>query len=390
MANNTSNKNSFYISLLDLFVELGYKIITNARILGSRGVFVSNATVELVFTLLAMFVTKVNNYWNQYFQPFKKENNNEFKDYIEPNLYYLFVLFVFYVITCKLLVDYRHFKATVFDYMIPKISIGYSIGFGWFFYIYIISALADSLLTSITDWYVNIYGKKIDSFTLKNINFYIFDFNITPIKFKLGDFVSSLTTSLNHLNNFFEAIYYTLLIYFHYTFFWASIICPFYVCSAIVSSYIKTQVRNYQNTNANGGTTKMTPSYSKQIIVLLLFFVMVISPLIQFQVILVNVAGYFGLATSSIFCKCFTLFFCSTFMLHKFVQKGDQVYKYLYGTDYSSDGYTMLGFNISGDTGPASSESLTNLANNVITSMPKEDRSNDLDPEETLMRRSVK
>ena len=67
------------------------------------------------------------------------------------------------------------------------------------------------------------------------------------------------------------------------------------------------------------------------------------------------------------------------FIIHKIVQKGDQVFKYLYGIKYDEEGYDLLGWHISGDDSQVKKESFEHLKDLDISSHSKDLDENDLD-----------
>ncbi|MDG2347906.1 MAG: hypothetical protein P8L77_00375 [Gammaproteobacteria bacterium] len=346
------NATSFWISICDLIIELCYKIATNFIALSASGVYFSDIRVELIWTLLAHSVQKINGYWNQYFRP---SVNKSFKlsNYIKNYQYYFFYPFVFYVIGCKLLVDYRHIEATVVFYIISKVYVG--VYLTTFFNVFIIASLLESLISSIVDWYVNISGKDIQE-KLK-VPRVLFGFEVlsNDYKFNFGKFVSCTRKLLNYFTTLLEIAYNVLLITFDWSLGWALFIGPMYVVANAVSSYIKIYVNDRQNsvkTEEQGGSgNDAVHQPFKNIYVefffLIMFLVMVLSPFIQINVIVSNVALFLAVPANSILANLLSIVICLTFVLHKYIQKGDQVFKYLYGIDFVTKGYNILGFPIS-------------------------------------------
>lgn len=385
---NKKNSLNFVISILDLVVELFYKITTNFRSLGSSGRYFSDMRVELVWTLLAHSIQKINSYWFQYFCP---PDNKVFtlSKYISRYQYYFFIPFIVYVVCFKLLVDYRHIQSTVVLYLLTKLSVGiyFTAYFALFCNIYIVCSLLESFINSVVDWYGNIFGQKIvDSFIIPK-NIFGFEVLRKSIKFELASFIAYMRQTINIATNILEGIYTLFVLYHDWSpmMFW--MVGPFYLIANFASSCIKISVSNKQITNTN------TPefNYFWQLFILMLYAVMIVTPIIQFHVIALNVAIFCGFSTSSIIVNLFSLVICMTFMLHKYIQKGDQVYKYLYGKNYCEDGYTLLGYEFEGEKYTSSDQ----IANRFAPYLVKNDNNNDskdkrqiglsLDEEERLM-----
>ncbi|MEE2769506.1 MAG: hypothetical protein VX835_00285 [Pseudomonadota bacterium] len=332
MAKKSDSAFYFYLSSLDLIVELFYKWATNARILFESGGDFPARFANLILTLVPFAIHKINGYWNQYFNP-SDPNSKWYRinQYVANYLFPLFIIGVVYVISCKLLVDFRHIKVTVIGFIVSKISAGFYLNL--FFNVFVLFALLESLISSTVDWYINYTGKKVDKFL--ELKWFV-----KPIKIKLQRAVDLVRISLSSLTSLLETGYYGLLLYFKFSFPIFCVLCPLLAISGIYSTYIKTSVNNWQNVN-NGYCGK--PSLFKEIFTLFMFSIMVVSPFVQFDVILGNMAIFLGVATTSPWAYAAALCIAATFVMHKFVQKGDQVYKYLYGVGYADNGYTMLG-----------------------------------------------
>ena len=332
---NTSvkkNKIFFYISLFDMFVEILYKIMTNVKMLVESGSQMTQRVVSLLLTLMPYAINRCNSYWNQYFNPTHK-NSERFRlhKYVDSSFYWFFMLLVSFVVCSKMIVDYRHIQATVIVYIMSKVAVGFYLS--WFFYVFVISALLESFIASVNDWYTNYTGLK----TAPHLNIFTKKY---PIRIKLARLLDDVKTALNFLNNCLEAVYNVLLLYFDSSFLYACILGPITVIASFYSSYIKNKISNKQNINAGKESTVKNLLF--EIITLFLFAVMVLTPFVQIHVIIFNVASFFSLPINSVLSYCIATFICLTFVLHKYIQKGDQVFKYLYGLNYAS-GYSMFG-----------------------------------------------
>lgn len=355
------NKGFFYISLFDMFVEISYKIMTNVKMLMESGFQMTERIVTLLLTLMPYAINRCNSYWNQYFKPADKNSKIfRLRQYIDPYFYWFFMMLVAFVVCSKMLVDYRHIQATVIVYIMSKVAVGFYLS--WFFYIFIISALLESFIASMSDWYTNYTGKKV-------AEYYNVGLKTKPIKVKLMELIKHVKLALNCLNNVLEAFYNVLLLYFDSSLLYAILFGSMTVVASFYSSYIKTQVTNKQNVSCKVQHEKSSLLF--EIVTLFLFVVMVITPIVQIHVIMFNVSSFLSLPINSFWSIFTSSLICFTFIVHKFIQKGDQVFKYLYGLDYT-DGYSMLGGHIDMTHSQElvkrqeSSTMLTNLESNVF------------------------
>ena len=379
---NQKNKGFFFISLVDMVVEIAYKVMTNVKILMDSGSQMTQRVASLLLTLMPYAINRCNNYWNQYFKR-ADEGSKMFRlhQYIDKNFIWLFIAMVIFVIYSKMIVDYRHIQATVIVYIMSKVAIGFYLS--WFFYIFVISSLLESFIASVNDWYTNYTGKKV-------AEYYNFGLKTKPIKVKLSELIKHVKLALTCLNNVLEAFYNVLLLYFDSSLLYAILFGSITVIASFYSSYIKTQVSNKQNVSSKVPHKKSSLLF--EIGTLFLFVVMVITPAVQIHVIMFNVASFLTLPINSFWSICTSVLICCTFIVHKFIQKGDQVFKYLYGLDYA-DGYSMFNgrINFKQDPNAFKKESSTLLSslNELYTGGSGDDGSR-IYPEEEVLKTPVK
>ena len=325
----------------------------------------------LILKLLCFTLHKINSYWNQYFQPTDSNSKNYQLEIYMPRRFKQFINYIFipFIIINKIIVDFKHFMVTVIKYLSENMQI--TLGLSLFLNIFMVGVIVESLITSVGDWYASCTGKKVAN----PMAYYGLSKN--GFTMPIADITARTKVCLNFVNNILESGYTVLLMMLQYPYPVAIICVPFLVGAAFYSSYIKVQVNNMQNID-QGKEKEKTSSFFLQLFTLFLFLIMVISPVAQIQVIYTMMLGVFG-ASFHVLAAVFALIICLVFVIHKIVQKGDQVFKYLYGIKYDEEGYDLLGWHISGDDSQVKKESFEHLKDLDISSHSKDLDENDLD-----------
>lgn len=333
----------FAISCFDLVVEIIYKIITNQRTLIANGFSLVNRIAFCCVSFSCYIIHKINQYYNQYYQPGKERITG--LHYIDEWIKkYLIWIFIPVVTLAKVYIDLNHMQNT--QVIVVYQMLGYSYWLSWFLLMYVGLSCVESIIDALFNWYNTLNGQKAEQAGKK----WVADGSKMLTKFQ---------NTIGYLNSAIEGVFNILLVFLGiaYGSLWmkCAVACLLFA-STTTSVIVKRRV--WLMMQKKNSDLEKPSSYFQQGFYLLMLTAIILTPAVQFGIILSNINIFFGVAESSFITMGIALGIVSTFIIQRFILKGDQFCKYLFGIDYDTKGFDLFGIRFGGKPTAASSEEI--------------------------------
>lgn len=340
----------FAISCIDLFIEIIYKTITNQRSLIAGGLALINRIAFCCVSFSCYMIHKINQYYNQYYQPGKEKiiGLSYIDEWMQSYIIYLFIPVITFA---KMIIDLNHLQNT--QIIVVYQMLGFSYWLSIVLMVYVSLTCIESIVDAMFNWFNTLNGKKAEQ-------------SSKPWVASGSKLLAKFQTYLGYLNSFVESIFNVLLVFFGIAYgslLTKCLVAGLLIISTATSVIVKRRVWLMMQKKDDAAKAQETSSL-KQLYFLVMLLAIVLTPAVQFGIILLNVNIFFGVAQSTFASMLVAVLIVSTFIIQRFILKGDQFCKFLFGVEYDTKGFYLFGMYISGK--PTKSHELGTVDKNNI------------------------